>query len=91
MRRTVSTLFWETACILRLQWDPNKDPKIEYGYKVDPLETSKPGTAQIFSECDTETQTPVLVYASLEILAARIGEMKVGKIGPGPGLKMIRR
>ena len=26
MRRTVSTLFWETACVLRFQWDPNKDP-----------------------------------------------------------------
>ena len=61
MRRTVSRLFWETACILRLQWDPSKDPKINYGYKVDPLETSQSGTAQIFSECDTESQTPILI------------------------------
>ena len=91
MRRTVSRLFWETACILRLQWDPNKDPKINSGYKIDPSETSQSGTAQIFSECDTESQTPILIYSSLEILTARIGEIKVGKIGPGPGLKKIRR
>ena len=91
MCRTVSRLFWETACILRLQWDPSKDPKIKYGYKIDPSETSQSGTAQIFSECDTESQTPILIYSSLEILTARIGEIKVGKIGPGPGLKKIRR
>ena len=91
MRRTVSRLFWETACILRLQWDPNKDPRINSGYKIYPSETSQSGTAQIFSECDTESQTPILIYTSLETLTAKLGEIKVGKIGPGPGLKKIRR
>ena len=35
MRRTVSRLFWETSCILKLQWDPSKDPTIHFGYKID--------------------------------------------------------
>merc|ERR1711867_195630 len=34
---------------------------------------------------------PVLIYASLEILIEKIKEMETGRIGPGPGLRRIRR
>ena len=82
MRRTVSTLFWETACILRFQWDPNKDPKFGNGYRLDPSQTLRLRTAEKFRECDTDTQTPVLMYTSLEILIEKIMETKTGRLGP---------
>ena len=91
MCRTVSRLFWETACILKLQWDPSKDPTIHSGYKIDPSKTSQSETAQLLMECDTESQTPILIYISLETLTARMGAIKTGKLGPGPGLKKVGR
>ena len=91
MRRTVSRLFWETSCILKLQWDPSKDPTIHSGYKIDPSKTSQSETAQLLMECDIESQTPILLYISLETLTARMGTMKIGKLGSGPGLKKVGR
>ena len=91
MFRTVSRLFWETACILKLQWDPSKDPTIHSGYKIDPSKTSQSETAQLLMECDIESQTPILLYISLETLTARMGTMKIGKLGSGPGLKKVGR
>ena len=40
MCRIVSQLFWETSCVLKLQWDPSKDPTINCGYNLDPSKTS---------------------------------------------------
>ena len=83
MRRTVSTLFWETACVLRFQWDPNKDPIFGNGYRLDPSQTSGLRTAETFRDCDTDAQTPILVYASLEILLEKNHGNKDRETRPG--------
>ena len=91
MRCIVSKLFWETSCILKLQWDPSKDPTIDCGYKLDPSKTSQSETAQLLKECEVESQAPTLLYISLEILTVRMGTMKTGKLGAGPGSKKLAR
>ncbi len=53
--------------------------------------TSQSETAQLLKECDIESQTPILLYISLETLTVRMGTRKIGKLGPGPGLKKLAR
>ena len=91
MRRIVSQLFWETSCVLKLQWDPSKDPTIDCGYNLDPSKTSQLETAQLLKECEEESQAPTLLYISLETFTVRMGIMKTGKLGAGPGSKKLAR
>ena len=89
MRCLVSQLFWETSCVLRLNWDSSKDPTIDCGYSLDPSESSQLERVQLLEECNRESQAPTLLYKSLETLTMRMGIIKTSKLGAGPGTKKL--
>ena len=87
MRRLVSQSFWETSCVLRLNWDPSKDPRIDCGYSLGPVKSSHLEIVELLEECNKKSRAPTLLYESLEALTVKMGIITASKLGAGPGTK----
>ena len=91
MCRVVSQSFWETFCVLRLDWDPNNDPRMNRGYSLGPLKSSHLEIVRLLEECNRKSKAPTLLYESLETLSVKMGVMTVSTLGAGRGTKKLAR
>ena len=87
----VSQSFWETFCVLRLNWDPNNDPRMNCGHSLGPLKSSHLEIVRLLEECNRKSWAPTLLYESLETLSVKIGVMAASTLGAGPGTKKVAR